>query len=148
MSTIFSRSAAFLLLGLIAVRGFAGVLPEQWVGAYSYQYVMGHRKGELAPAWIFDLTIRADGTCDLIWEGFQVDDHISCTASGSDRYANIYFDKSSSGDDTADTFGGNAYAPGALLMQLRRGSRGRLQTKWGALDDSHTLKDGVRFERY
>jgi len=49
---------------------------------------------------------------------------------------------------TSDTSGRNAYAPGALLMQLRRGPRGRLQTRWGALDDSHTLKDGVRFERY
>lgn len=147
MNATFVRLIAFLILGLTTGRGFAGVLPERWVGSYSYQYVMGHRKGELAPSWTFDLTIKADGSCELIWEGFQTDDRISCRASGSDRDVKIYFTKLLS-DETSDSSGRKTYRAGTLLMQLRRGPGGKLETKWGALDDAHTLKDGPRFERY
>jgi hypothetical protein len=147
MNAICLRLTAFLILGLAAGSGFAGTLPERWVGSYSYQYVMGHRKGDLAPSWTFDLTINADGTCELIWEGFQMDDRISCSAVGSDRVVNIYFAKWSN-DDTSDSSDRDTYEPGTRLMQLRQGPGGKLQTKWGALDGAHTLKDGVRFVHY
>lgn len=108
---------------------------------------MGHRPGEPAPAWVFDLSIKTDGSCELIWQGYQKDDDIACKAFGSDRDVKIY-DSTFVSKDTSGLSGYQPYKPAEQLLELKRtGSDGRLWTKWGALNKGNVLKDGVRFEQ-
>lgn len=145
-----SRSLWFLVaLLLMTAAGVsrAGAVPDRWVGSYSYQYVMGHAAGQPAPAWVFNLMIKADGGCELTWQGYQKDDDILCKASGSEDALRIYY-ASFAGGDVFNSAGFQVYKPDEKLMELEtiKGS-GKIFTKWWALNKGGVLRNGVRFER-
>jgi len=136
-----------MICALTAVAGscYADVVPTRWVGSYSYQYVMGHAAGEPAPAWDFSLTVKADGSCELTWQGYQKDDNIICKASGENSYLRIYYISFADGT-TSDPLRQQAYESGAELVEFKSiKKQGALWTKWGALNKTNILKDGVRF---
>jgi hypothetical protein len=134
---------------LVVVVGaiYAATLPTKWIGSYSYQYVMGHSSGAPAPAWIFNLTVRPDGSCELTWQGYQKDDDIICKASGKSEDLEIYYVSFADGGATNPS-GYEAYKQGEKLLELKATkSGGKIWTRWGALNKGDVLKDGFRFER-
>ena len=136
-----------LAFWVITTTSFAAAGPMQWAGSYSYQYVMGHASDAPAPAWVFNLTVKSDGSCELTWQGYQTDDDIICKASGTSDELSIYYVSFADGG-TLDSSGYEAYKPGEKLMELKRGKPdGKLRTKWRALNKGGILTDGVRFER-
>lgn len=141
------RVVVVFLLATCAGASRAEAVPDRWVGSYSYRYAMGHAVGQPAPAWVFDLTIRADGSCELTWQGYEKDEDILCKASGSEGDLEIYYASSVDGDiSNSSQF--PAYRLGEKLMELKLiGESGKIRTKWLALNKGGVLKDGVRFER-
>jgi hypothetical protein len=122
-----------------------GAAPSNWTGEYTYQYVFGHSPGQPAPAWVFDLTIKADGTCELTWEGYQKDEDILCKVSGDEKKIGVYYVSFSDGSTTYPS-GYSAYKPGSELFELSS-PQNQLITKWKSIGARNALKDGVRFER-
>jgi hypothetical protein len=134
-------------LSIIANASYAGRLPSDWTGSYSYQYVMGHASGAPAPAWVFNLIVKSDGSCELTWQGYQKDDDIICNASGKGDDLQVYY-VNFANNETWDRSRSELYKPGEKLMELTRERRsGKLWTEWGALNKGGPLKDGARFER-
>lgn len=106
---------------------------------------MGHAVGEAAPAWAFNLTVTANGDCELTWQGYQKNDDILCKASGNTNGLTIYY---------AGSADGGAGGPAAPLFYRRNEKLMRLEvikgsaknlTKWAALNKAGVLTDGVRF---
>ena len=118
-----------------------------WAGTYSYQYVTRHAPYAPAPASVFNLTVKSDGSCELTWQGYKKDDDIICNASGTSDELGIYYVSFADGG-RSDSSGYEAYKPGEKLMELKRGKpAGKLRTKWRALNEGGVLTDGLRFER-
>lgn len=136
-----------LVLLAIANTSYAEGLPSQWVGSYSYRYVMGHPSGAPAAAWVFNLIVKPDESCELTWQGYQKDDDIVCEASSKGDELQIKYLSFADGG-TSDPSGAAAYKLGETLMELKLGrSGGKLWTKWWGLNKGGILKDGLRFER-
>lgn len=143
----FIYSLVIFLSTITSDVSWAGTLPEQWVGSYSYQYVMGHAAGDPAPAWVFDLKVKADGSCELSWQGYQKDDDILCQASADSANLKIFFVNFYNGEASyPDDY--RPYKSGEKLLELKMvDSTGKIWTKWGVLNKGGVLKDGVRFSR-
>lgn len=140
------RVSIALLSMIVAGVSRATTLPAKWAGSYSYRYVMEHASGAPAPAWVFDLTVKSDGSCELTWQGYQRDDDIICEASGTTNDLQICYVSFADGG-TSDPSGFEPYKPGEKLMELKEAvSEGRILTKWWALNKGGALKDGARFE--
>jgi hypothetical protein len=136
-----------LVLSGIGNTSYARALPSQWAGSYSYQYVMGHASDAPAPAWVFNLIVKSDASCELTWQGYQKDDDIICRASSQGDGLQINFVSFADGG-TSDPSGSHSYTPGEKLIEIKPGNLGgRLWTKWWALNKDGVLKDGARFER-
>ena len=73
---------------------FAQTVLHQWVGDYSYRYVMAHAPGALAAAWSFNLTVKRDGSCELTWQGYQKDDDMLCKVSGDKKELRVFYSRS------------------------------------------------------
>lgn len=127
--------------------GYAGALPQQWIGNYSCQYVMGHAPGAPAPVWVFNLTVKEDESCELTWQGYQKDDDILCKVSGDSKGLKIHFISFADGR-VVNSSGNQVYKSGEKLMELKPivGDR-KIWTKWWALNKVNVLRDGVRFAR-
>ncbi|WP_162877969.1 DUF5991 domain-containing protein [Trinickia diaoshuihuensis] len=117
------RWIGIFLLVIASRWSHAEVLPEKWVGSYSYQHVMGHAVGEAAPAWAFNLTVTANGDCELTWQGYQKNDDILCKASGNTNGLTIYYTGSADG---------GAGGPAAPLFYRRNEKLMRLEVIKGS----------------
>lgn len=119
-----------------------------WQGGYEYQ--SSFFDGTQSVITDIKLTIRSDGSCSLLWEGFQKDEGIVCKVDKPKekvRGINVEFLSYPDGK-IENMYGVEVYSPGERLFSLLKKSDGTLITVWSEKyrpPQSH--ESGIFFEK-
>jgi hypothetical protein len=121
---------------------------KSWQG--SYEYSGSFFDGIQSVISDITLTIGADGSCSLLWEGFQRDENLVCAIVKSAQQADgvdVEFLSYPDGK-LENAFGVAVYHPKERLFSLIKKGDGKLITVWSAkYQPPKTKKSGLFFEK-
>jgi hypothetical protein len=125
-TTIF---AAALIAGLGVAPGARAEAPD-WQGSYSYIEDGGRNAGGAAIIVTHEIAIKREGAqykAEITANGYQTQTHLLALGTVTGSKLQLRFER-----DGAEQMFKDRYKPGALLLELERGSGKRIVTHWGA----------------
>lgn len=109
-----------------------------WEGEYRYQSQLGKTFGGSPIVIDMNLRIKADDSCSLVINGYQVSEKIICKAVSDPRGKQIAFVSYNSGK-IENEYGVQQYQVGEVLFNLER-SQDRVLTTWQSLKPDNVEK--------
>lgn len=134
--------------GILATGGARAEKAPDWQGRYSYTEDGGKNAGGAAMIVTHEIAVTRDGMqykAEITANGYQTQTHMFAQGTASGAKLQLRFERD--GDD--QMFKGR-YKPGALLLELERGSGTRVLTHWGAYTPATRERfrnPGVYFKR-
>lgn len=139
--------AAALAAGLGLAGGARAEAPE-WKGNYSYTEDGGRNAGGAAIIVTHEIAVTREGAqykAEITANGYQTQVQIHALGTAAGNKLQLRFER----DGEGQMFKGR-YKPGALLLELERGSGQRILTHWGAYTPATRERfrnPGVYFKR-
>ena len=147
-STIFAAAFAAATGWLLAAAAAEKPSSPDWQGRYSYTEDGGKNAGGAAVIVTHEIAVTRDGTqykAEIVANGYQTQTHMFAQGMATGNKLQLRFER-----DGAEQMFKDRYKPGALLLELERGSGTRILTHWGAYTPATRERfrnPGVYFKR-